>query len=66
MLDLEVYTASLFDTTVKCLTAEQAALVPAPGALACDERDLPVNLSIQVWDREEGTFTSPDSGLVIS
>ena len=32
----------------------------------CDERDLPVELTIRVWDREEQTFSSPDGGLVIS
>jgi hypothetical protein len=66
MLDLDTYTASLFDPAVKCLTAEQAAAVLPNPAQPCDERDLPVALSIKVWDREEGTFTTPDSGLVIS
>jgi hypothetical protein len=69
MLDLAQYTLSLFDEDVKCLTKEQADALPAPFVPAeeyCDFRDLPVGLSIDVWNREEGTFSSPDGGLVIS
>ena len=69
MLDLAQYTLSLFDEDVKCLTKEQADLLPAPAIPAenyCDFRDLPVELTIDVWNREEGTFTNPDGGLVIS
>ncbi len=70
MLDLAQYTTSLFDADEDCLTAEQADadsdLDPDNSDYYCDERDLPVDLSIDVWNREEGTFSTPDSGLVIS
>tara|TARA_R110001599_G_scaffold145321_1_gene327631 strand:- start:87665 stop:89260 length:1596 start_codon:yes stop_codon:yes gene_type:complete len=70
MLDLLTYTISLFDPDVSCLTKEQAdaspALAPNNDQFYCDERDLPVNLFIDVYDREEQTFSNPDSGLVIS
>jgi len=70
MLDLAQYTTSLFDEDEDCLTVEQAEadsdLDPNNDEYYCDERDLPVELFIDVWNREEGTFTNPDSGLVIS
>lgn len=70
MLDLVTYTESLFDEDIDCLTKEQAdanpALAPLNFQYYCDERDLPVNLFISVYDREEQTFSNPDSGLVIS
>ena len=70
MLDLLQYTVSLFDEDENCLTVEAAnATIKAPAVPSdyyCDERDLPVELFIDVWNREEGTFSSPDSGLVIS
>lgn len=69
MLDLAKYTLSLFDEELNCLTKEQADLLPAPivpAELYCDFRDLPVELTIDVWNREEGTFSSPEGGLVIS
>jgi hypothetical protein len=69
MLDLQQYTNSLFDAEEDCLTVEQAARLEAPAVPEenyCDERDLPVELTIRVWDREEQTFSTPDSGLVIS
>ena len=70
MLDLQQYTNSLFDADEDCLTVEQAEadedLDPDNFKFYCDERDLPVELTIRVWDREEQTFSTPDSGLVIS
>ena len=70
MLDLATYTESLFDADVDCLTKEQAdrqiESPEIPEDFYCDFRDLPVNLSIRVLDREEQTFANPESGLVIS
>ena len=70
MLDLQQYTESLFDADEDCYTVEEADrnedLDPDNADYYCDERDLPVELFIDLWDREEGTFSNPDSGLVIS
>ena len=75
MLALPQYIESLFDADVDCLTREEAAKLPNPPDAQtninenwCDARDLPVDLFLagRVFDREEQTFTNPDSGLVIS
>ena len=70
MLDLAKYTASLFSAEINCLTKEEAdnasPAFPVPANEYCDERDLPVGLTILAYDREEQTFTNPDGGLVIS
>ena len=70
MLDLATYTESLFDADVDCLTKQEADKTietpEDPEDFYCDFRDLPVNLKIRVLDREEQTFSTPDSGLVIS
>ena len=66
MLDLLRYTASLIPGAgITCLPSALAnASVPLEPI--CDARDLPVTLTVNVWDREEQTFANPEGGLVIS
>jgi hypothetical protein len=72
MLDLFQYQQSLFLADEDCLTVEEAEAANPPFTTPeneyCDERDLPVDLFLAntVFDREEQTFSNPDSGLVIS
>lgn len=65
MLDLAQYTSSLFDEDEECLTQEEAAAAD-PVERACDSRDLPVEVTIDFWDREEQETTPSQGGLVIS
>ncbi|MEH6637546.1 MAG: hypothetical protein V7700_18660 [Halioglobus sp.] len=71
MLNLPVYGAILDagGSIDNCLSAAEIAAilpVPVPLPLACDARDLPVEVAIRFWDREEQKTTTPQGGLVIS
>jgi len=64
MLDLATYTDG-FDTTgvtgaEDCLD-QTSSLTPA-----CDNRDIPVDISLRILDREEGNFTPDPGDLVVS
>lgn len=69
MVDPVAYLASLADPDSAafspCLTDAQAAAVNPPVA-PCDFRDIPAELSITYYDREEGEFTPAEGGLVVS
>jgi hypothetical protein len=66
MLDLVRYTTALVPGSgVQCLSATLAAAAN-PVQPTCDARDLPVNLAIALYDREEQTPSDPEGGLVIS
>lgn len=57
MLDLPQYYAAIIQgqTGVACTIAN-----------GCDNRDIPLNASYRVYDREEGTITVESGGLVVS
>lgn len=61
MLDLLGYVASLPDP-------DSATLSPGicTFATACDYRDIPVDVALTVYDREEQSFTPAEGGLVVS
>lgn len=63
MLDLPVYLASLVDDDVACLRDGLAQLV---SATPCDWRDIPVDATITVYDREEQEVTIEEGDLVVS
>ncbi len=63
MLNLPVYLESLQDEDVDCLNEGDAL---ADDEDVCDARDLPVEVTIDFWDREEQVVSTPQGGLVIS
>jgi len=62
MLDLATYTDG-FDVT-GVTGAEDC--IDVAGSIACDNRDIPVNISLDIYDREEGKFTPDPGDLVVS
>lgn len=62
MLDLATYTDG-FDTT-GVTGAEDC--IDVAGSIACDNRDIPVTISLDIYDREEGSFTPDPGDLVVS
>jgi hypothetical protein len=61
MLDLATYTDG-FDVTG--VTGAEDCIDVA--GIACDNRDIPVNINLDIYDREEGSFTPDPGDLVVS
>jgi hypothetical protein len=64
MLDLATYTDG-FDTT-GVTGAEDCVDQSATNTPACDNRDIPVVIDLNIFDREEGSFTPDPGDLVVS
>lgn len=62
MLDLATYTDG-FDTTG--ITGADDC-IDVSGSIACDNRDIPVVIDLNIFDREEGRFTPDPGDLVVS
>lgn len=61
MLDLATYTDG-FDVTGVAGSDDCIRIA----GIACDNRDLPVNITLNIYDREEGSFTPEPGDLVVS